>query len=145
MEVAGKRLFAVLACVATSLAVASCQTLEPGLGCCLTGCLPCRLGCKPCGYGACVCEKPTVKALAHDLDALERHIDKYGSVVTKQPDVWGQARLTKHRQEFESVRAIVEAACDRNAHERCRRFRSAPLTLSFQGARLARYQWNYCV
>ena len=33
-------------------------------------------------------------ALAHDLDDLEEHIDKYGSVVAKQPDVWGQARLT---------------------------------------------------
>ncbi len=40
-----------------------------------------------------------------------------------------------HRTEFEAVRAIIEAACDRNAHERCRRFRSAPLTLSYQGAR----------
>jgi hypothetical protein len=46
--------------------------------------------------------KPTVEALAHDVDLLERYIDKYGSVVTKQPDVWGQARLTRHRQEFES-------------------------------------------
>jgi uncharacterized protein YbcC (UPF0753/DUF2309 family) len=40
-----------------------------------------------------------------------------------------------HRREFESVRTIIEEACDRNAHERCRRFRSAPLTLSNQGAR----------
>ena len=31
--------------------------------------------------------------------------------------------------------AIIEQACDRNAHERCRRFMSAPLTLSFAGAR----------
>jgi len=35
MEVAKMRLFSVMACVATSLAVASCQTLEPGPGCCL--------------------------------------------------------------------------------------------------------------
>ena len=40
-----------------------------------------------------------------------------------------------HRSEFESVQRILEAACDRNAHERCRRFESAPLTLSFAGAR----------
>jgi uncharacterized protein YbcC (UPF0753/DUF2309 family) len=40
-----------------------------------------------------------------------------------------------HREEFEAVRAIMEAACDRDAHERCRRFRSAPLTLSFSAAR----------
>jgi uncharacterized protein YbcC (UPF0753/DUF2309 family) len=37
--------------------------------------------------------------------------------------------------EFEQVRAIVEEACDRNAHERCRRFHSAPLTLTYQAAR----------
>jgi uncharacterized protein len=40
-----------------------------------------------------------------------------------------------HQQEFEAVRTILEEACDRNAHERCRRFRSAPLTLSYAGAR----------
>ncbi len=39
------------------------------------------------------------------------------------------------RQEFESVRTIIEEACDRNAHERSRRFRSAPLTHSFSAAR----------
>ena len=39
-----------------------------------------------------------------------------------------------HRQEFESVRKLVEQTCDRNAHERCRRFMSAPLTLSFTAA-----------
>ena len=40
-----------------------------------------------------------------------------------------------HRQEFESARELIEATCDRNAHERCRRFVSAPLTLSFAAAR----------
>jgi len=40
-----------------------------------------------------------------------------------------------HQQEFNQARAVVEAACDRNAHERCRRFMSAPLTLSFEDAR----------
>jgi hypothetical protein len=42
-------------------------------------------------------------AFANNLDLLENHIEKYGSVVAKQPDVWGQARLTKHREEFEKV------------------------------------------
>jgi uncharacterized protein YbcC (UPF0753/DUF2309 family) len=37
--------------------------------------------------------------------------------------------------EFEAVRAIVELAADRDAHERCRRFWSAALTLPFPGAR----------
>ena len=39
------------------------------------------------------------------------------------------------RDEFEGARGLVEAALDRNAHERCRRFMSAPLTLSFAAAR----------
>ncbi len=39
-----------------------------------------------------------------------------------------------HRQEFESARKFIAQTCDRNAHERCRRFMSAPLTLSFPSA-----------
>ncbi len=37
--------------------------------------------------------------------------------------------------EFAAVREVVERAADRDAHERSRRFRSAPLTLSFAAAR----------
>jgi uncharacterized protein YbcC (UPF0753/DUF2309 family) len=40
-----------------------------------------------------------------------------------------------HCKEFEDIRVLIEEAADRNAHERCRRFGSAPLTLSFQAAR----------
>ena len=40
-----------------------------------------------------------------------------------------------HRSEFESIQQLLELACDRNAHERSRRFHSAPLSLSFAGAR----------
>jgi uncharacterized protein YbcC (UPF0753/DUF2309 family) len=40
-----------------------------------------------------------------------------------------------HRGEFAAVRGIVELACDRDAHERSRRFQSAPLSLSFAAAR----------
>ena len=39
-----------------------------------------------------------------------------------------------HRGDFEHAQTAIEATCDRNAHERCRRFMSAPLTLSFRGA-----------
>src|SRR5262245_38318170 len=56
-----------------------------------------------CGHGAKVCTKPTMMALACDLDHLEDHIEKYGSAIIKVPDVWGQARLTKYREEFEKV------------------------------------------
>jgi uncharacterized protein YbcC (UPF0753/DUF2309 family) len=40
-----------------------------------------------------------------------------------------------HRDEFASVHALLKQACDRNAHERSRRFASAPLTLTFEAAR----------
>jgi uncharacterized protein YbcC (UPF0753/DUF2309 family) len=40
-----------------------------------------------------------------------------------------------HREEFGAARALVEQAAGRDAHERCRRFQSAPLTLSFEAAR----------
>ncbi len=48
-----------------------------------------------------LCKDPTMKALAHDLDHLESHIDWYGSVTAKVPDIWGQARLTQYRDDFE--------------------------------------------
>jgi uncharacterized protein YbcC (UPF0753/DUF2309 family) len=40
-----------------------------------------------------------------------------------------------HRLEFEAARGLIEQACDRDAHERSRRFDSAPLTLSYTAAR----------
>lgn len=40
-----------------------------------------------------------------------------------------------HRKLFNEVHDAIEEALDRNAHERCRRFDSAPLTLSYAGAR----------
>jgi uncharacterized protein YbcC (UPF0753/DUF2309 family) len=40
-----------------------------------------------------------------------------------------------HREEFEAVRFEFEEACDRDAHERCRRFHSAPLVSSPAAAR----------
>jgi uncharacterized protein len=40
-----------------------------------------------------------------------------------------------HRAEFEAVERDIEETCDRNAHERCRRFMSAPLTMTPAEAR----------
>jgi uncharacterized protein YbcC (UPF0753/DUF2309 family) len=40
-----------------------------------------------------------------------------------------------HRADFESARKTLEEVCERNAHERCRRFQSAPLNLTFTQAR----------
>ena len=46
-------------------------------------------------------ESPTVTQLTKEMDWLEHEIEKYGSIVPKRPDVWGQARLTRQRHEFE--------------------------------------------
>ena len=48
------------------------------------------------------CKDDSVERLAGEIDWLEHHIDTYGSIVAKQPDVWGQSRLTRHRYEYES-------------------------------------------
>ena len=42
-----------------------------------------------------------IERLAAEIDWLEHHIDAHGSIVAKQPDVWGQSRLTRHRHEYE--------------------------------------------
>jgi hypothetical protein len=89
----------MIACLLAALLCSSCQLCDPA------ACGPCGTDCDDCANKARVCHEPTVRALAHDLDDLERHIEKYGSVVVKQPDVWGQARLTKHREEFEQQMA----------------------------------------
>jgi hypothetical protein len=47
--------------------------------------------------------QPTVADLAGALDTLERGIESDGSIVAEQPSVWGQARLTMYRQEFENT------------------------------------------
>jgi uncharacterized protein YbcC (UPF0753/DUF2309 family) len=41
---------------------------------------------------------------------------------------------TKHRVRFENVCEVIDEARRRNAHERCRRFGSAPLSLTFEAA-----------
>jgi hypothetical protein len=77
----------------------ACQAFKPGCG------TDCEDGACPSPYllhKVKVVEDPTVMALASDLDTLEHHIEWYGSVVPKVPDVWSQARLQKHREEFEA-------------------------------------------
>ncbi|MCR9200074.1 MAG: hypothetical protein NXI04_15675 [Planctomycetaceae bacterium] len=46
-------------------------------------------------------EETAVVQLAKTLDKLEKKLNRDGTVVVKAPDIWGEARLTKHRQEFE--------------------------------------------
>ncbi|MBX3425930.1 MAG: hypothetical protein KF688_09655 [Pirellulales bacterium] len=55
------------------------------------------------GVEPATCSDGAIEQLAMNIDWLEHHIDTYGSVVAKQPDVWGEARLTKHRDEFERI------------------------------------------
>ncbi len=51
-----------------------------------------------------------VEQLAEEIDKLEQHIDESGSVVAKQPDVWGESRLAKHRREVEEQ--FAKKLCD---------------------------------
>jgi uncharacterized protein YbcC (UPF0753/DUF2309 family) len=41
---------------------------------------------------------------------------------------------TSHKREFDAARSAIDGARERNAHERCRRFESAPLTISPEAA-----------
>jgi len=52
--------------------------------------------------GTRVSTAPTLEDMASELDDLERQIERTGSVVAEQPSVWGQARLTMYREEFET-------------------------------------------
>jgi hypothetical protein len=42
-----------------------------------------------------------IEQLANQIDWLEHHVDAWGTVVAKHPDVWGQSRLTRYRDEYE--------------------------------------------
>ena len=46
-------------------------------------------------------DDPCLEDLAKQMDWLEHHLACYGTVVAKQPDVWGQSRLTRARLEYE--------------------------------------------
>ncbi len=47
--------------------------------------------------------KSCLEQAANEVDRLERELNQTGTVVIKAPDIWGESRLTKHRQEFERV------------------------------------------
>lgn len=44
-----------------------------------------------------------LELLAESVDKLEEEIDEFGSITVKQPDIWGEARWTSHRQDYEDV------------------------------------------
>lgn len=48
-------------------------------------------------------EDKSLEQLAANVDWLEHHINQWGSVSSKAPDVWGEARLTQYRSELEEI------------------------------------------
>jgi hypothetical protein len=44
---------------------------------------------------------PCLDQLTGEVAWLEHHVNHFGSIVAKAPDVWGQNRLTRHRAEYE--------------------------------------------
>jgi len=55
-------------------------------------------------------DDPCLDRLAGEVAWLEHHVNHFGSIVAKAPDVWGQNRLTRHRAEYE---AQMRAQLDR--------------------------------
>ena len=47
----------------------------------------------------------SIEQLANQIDWLEHYVDKYGTIVAKHPDVWGESRLMRHRYEYEEQMA----------------------------------------
>jgi uncharacterized protein YbcC (UPF0753/DUF2309 family) len=105
--------------------------------------------CGACGGG---CGGPNARALAQMLNdpRVRAQLQQRGiSVPAESAFVGGWHntcddrinyfdldRLSQSRQgDLERVQRELEETCDRNAHERCRRFMSAPLNMSFPAAR----------
>lgn len=44
---------------------------------------------------------PCLEQLTNEVAWLEHHVNHFGSIVAKEPDVWGQSRLTRHRAEYD--------------------------------------------
>jgi len=65
-----------------------------------------------------------------------RFVGGYHNTCDDSVQYYDLGRLPEgHRAAFDSARRVIEATSDRNAHERCRRFFSAPLSISFAAAR----------
>ena len=81
---------------------------------------------KPCDAdaGLPACQRdPSLEAVACDIDHIEKHIDLWGSITTKHPDVWGAARLTKYQAEVETIFAAESNA--KNVEDRVQAFQGA--------------------
>ena len=104
-----------------------------------------------CGACGGSCGGPNARALAHILNdrRIRETIAAHGIVIPESTHFVGGWHNTcndvvttydldaippSHQAPFERVRREIEQACQRNAHERSRRFVSAPLTMSFAAA-----------
>ncbi|MFM7108128.1 MAG: hypothetical protein ACKOZU_05940 [Planctomycetaceae bacterium] len=57
-----------------------------------------------------------VERLASRIDWLQHQLDADGSIVAKEPDVWGQGRLMRHRAEYEEqMRRQLGAFAERSS------------------------------
>lgn len=65
---------------------------------------------------------------------IEHHLDVYGSVVPKHPDVWGEARMTRHREEVEKHLADQLETFDESLQGAIRRSDQAALSLALNAA-----------
>ena len=105
-----------------------------------------------CGACGGSCGGPNGRAIAQILNdhRVRRALAARGIVIPQQTVFVGGFHNTcndtvtyydperlpaSHRDAFAAAQAILDAACDRDAHERCRRFETAPLTVSPGGAR----------
>jgi uncharacterized protein YbcC (UPF0753/DUF2309 family) len=71
-----------------------------------------------------------------DVPDEARFIGGYHNTCNDEVEYFDLDQLpATHNEEFDHVRDVVEQTCARNAHERCRRFISAPLTMSFAAAK----------
>jgi len=106
--------------------------------------------CGACGGGAGGPNARTVSRILNDPRVRERLAERGLTIPADTVFIGGyhntcndevtfldvNALPKSHRADFDELRKLVEDACDRNAHERCRRFESAPLNLSFAAAHL---------
>ena len=74
---------------------------------------------------------PCLDELAGEILWLEHHLDHYGSIVAKAPDVWGQNRLTRHRAEYEAQMQAQLGRFESRSNAALRRSDQAFLGMAF--------------
>ena len=77
-----------------------------------------------------VCKDEVVDRLIAEIDWLQAHINAYGTIVAKHPDVWGQNRLTRARYEYEEQMRAQLGAFQELEHASLRRSDQAFLGLA---------------